>query len=196
MCSAQLSYSERTNHVVEVAIRVFSREGYHAVSLRSLAAHVGLSSGSLYTHIASKQELLFSIVEKALRSKKDTIFSELGRCHNSDKQLSTFIRAVITHAARDRASLVLADREIGSLSEWQQEAIQKIQEDIDLSLRRAIRAHLKQKEQEDNSLAVMIKSIGILLNSYLYLPDDILSNEHTIDLYNALAQTAIQQIRR
>lgn len=42
---------------------MFSRDGYHGVSLRRLASVVGLLPGSLYHHVESKQELLFELIE-------------------------------------------------------------------------------------------------------------------------------------
>lgn len=47
----------------QAALELFSRDGYHGVSLRRLANVVGLLPGSLYHHFEGKQELLFELIE-------------------------------------------------------------------------------------------------------------------------------------
>lgn len=52
----------RREQIEQVACRLFSKQGYHATTMRHLAGELGLQPGSLYSHIASKEELLVSIV--------------------------------------------------------------------------------------------------------------------------------------
>jgi AcrR family transcriptional regulator len=44
------------------AARVFRQKGYHAATLEDVANEVGMLKGSLYNYIASKEDLLFSVV--------------------------------------------------------------------------------------------------------------------------------------
>jgi TetR/AcrR family transcriptional regulator, cholesterol catabolism regulator len=43
------------------AARLFAEKGYHGTSTRELAEAMGVQKGSLYAHIASKQDLLWEI---------------------------------------------------------------------------------------------------------------------------------------
>ncbi|MBN8291351.1 TetR family transcriptional regulator [Rhodobacter sp. NTK016B] len=43
----------------ETALRLFARDGYAAVSMRQIAAEVGVQAGALYLYTADKQSLLF-----------------------------------------------------------------------------------------------------------------------------------------
>ncbi len=54
----------RWPEVVAAAARVFRAKGYHAASLEDVADEVGMLKGSLYNYIASKEELLFSVVRE------------------------------------------------------------------------------------------------------------------------------------
>lgn len=60
---ANPSGKRRRVDVVRAARRVFSQKGYHGASMRDLGEAVGLRSGSLYAHIASKSELLFEVLD-------------------------------------------------------------------------------------------------------------------------------------
>lgn len=54
--------SPRRAEMVQVAARLFSERGYHGTSIQHLATALGLQKGSLYSHIGSKEELLFDVV--------------------------------------------------------------------------------------------------------------------------------------
>lgn len=46
-----------------IAGKLFSKKGYHGTTVREIAEARGILSGSLYTHISSKEDLLFHIVD-------------------------------------------------------------------------------------------------------------------------------------
>jgi len=48
--------------VRESALRLFARHGYAAVSMRQIAADVGVQAGALYNYIPDKQTLLFDLM--------------------------------------------------------------------------------------------------------------------------------------
>lgn len=50
------------------ALRLFARHGYAAVSMRQIAAEVGVQAGALYLYIPDKQSLLFGIVQAHLQA--------------------------------------------------------------------------------------------------------------------------------
>src|SRR5207344_2443537 len=57
------SHGPRTMEAIrKAALRLIFEHGYAAMSLRQLAAEVGIQSGSLYNHISTKQELLFDLI--------------------------------------------------------------------------------------------------------------------------------------
>ena len=60
---ASIEVPDRRAHILKVANRLFSQKGYHSTSMRDLAAALGLTQGSLYNHFASKEELLFAIID-------------------------------------------------------------------------------------------------------------------------------------
>ncbi len=55
------SGSERKRQITQVAMSKFREKGYHAVSMRELADHVGIEAPSFYNHFESKENILKEI---------------------------------------------------------------------------------------------------------------------------------------
>src|SRR5437868_11104758 len=53
------SMPTRRNELTRQAARLFAEKGYHGTSIGDLAEAMGVQKGSLYAHIASKEDLLF-----------------------------------------------------------------------------------------------------------------------------------------
>ncbi len=67
------SHSEITGpRVQEAALRLFARQGYAAVSMRQIAAEVGVQAGALYNYTPDKQTLLFDL----MRGHMDALLAE------------------------------------------------------------------------------------------------------------------------
>ncbi|MEA2008066.1 MAG: TetR/AcrR family transcriptional regulator [Chloroflexota bacterium] len=52
--------------ILDAAAKIFGENGYHATSMQDIAKAVQLKKGSLYHHVSSKQEILFTLLEQAL----------------------------------------------------------------------------------------------------------------------------------
>lgn len=52
----------------DAALRLIARHGYAAVSMRQIAAEVGVQAGTLYLYTADKQSLLFDLMRDHLES--------------------------------------------------------------------------------------------------------------------------------
>ncbi len=55
----------RRQQIEEAASALFRERGYPATSVRDIAQALNLQGGSLYAHVASKEDVLWSIVERA-----------------------------------------------------------------------------------------------------------------------------------
>ncbi|ASU85135.1 TetR/AcrR family transcriptional regulator [Nocardiopsis gilva YIM 90087] len=51
--------------VWSAAVRVFARQGYAATNMRRIAAEAGISTGLIYRHAATKEELFADLVTRA-----------------------------------------------------------------------------------------------------------------------------------
>lgn len=71
---------ERTSrrHVLDCAARLFSCNGYAAVSLRGIAAESGMKAGSLYYHFESKDVIVTEVLNIGVRRVHAAVEQALG----------------------------------------------------------------------------------------------------------------------
>jgi AcrR family transcriptional regulator len=70
----------RRSELTRQAARLFAERGYHGTSIGDLAKAMGVQKGSLYAHIASKQDLLYETMREgadAFQAALDAIPEEL-----------------------------------------------------------------------------------------------------------------------
>jgi len=54
---------EKRKQIMDVALRLFAMEGYHATSISKIASEAGISKGLMYNYFDSKEALMFNILE-------------------------------------------------------------------------------------------------------------------------------------
>jgi AcrR family transcriptional regulator len=59
--------SARRTELTRQAARLFAEKGYHGTSIGEIARALGVQKGSLYAHIASKQDLLYETMLEGAR---------------------------------------------------------------------------------------------------------------------------------
>ncbi len=55
---------ETESKIIQAALEIFVRKGYHGTSVEEITRKVGLSKGALYAHFSSKGELLLRIIDE------------------------------------------------------------------------------------------------------------------------------------
>lgn len=99
------SSSEKTRPLVRVAaLRLFARDGYAAVSMRQIAAEVGVQAGALYRYTPDKQGLLFELMHFHMEELL-AAWREVGSDGLPLDRLDAFVRFHIYHHL-DRAEAV------------------------------------------------------------------------------------------
>jgi len=56
------SYSDRARHLIETALDLFYRNGFHATGIDTVLAKAGVSKMTLYNHFGSKEELILAVL--------------------------------------------------------------------------------------------------------------------------------------
>lgn len=80
--------------IIEAAKELLAEVGYGAMSMRQLAARAGLLPGSLYHHVASKQDLLLCVLLNLLEA-RDSAWRQFPRRRGILGELQGFVRFVL-----------------------------------------------------------------------------------------------------
>lgn len=124
----------------KAAIELISQHGYHGISLRMLADHVGLQAGSLYNHIKSKQDLLFmllrSIQEDLIRNADDKLEPVRGTL----PRLCVFVKQHIEFHTMRKAEVFIGNMELRSLAPENYAVIIGLRKKYEMMLRDIVQA--------------------------------------------------------
>ncbi|MCR8723192.1 TetR/AcrR family transcriptional regulator [Frigidibacter sp. ROC022] len=126
MARKQGSHSEITGpRVREAAQRLIARHGYAAVSMRQIAAEVGVQAGALYLYTPDKQTMLFDLMKDHL-TELLAAWDEVVLPEGAIPRLEAFVRFHIRfHLARPEA-VVIAYMEMRNLEPENHRAIEAL----------------------------------------------------------------------
>ena len=57
--------ADKRDHLIDIAMRLFSRNGYRATGIDVVLAEAGIAKTTLYRHFESKEELIVAALVKA-----------------------------------------------------------------------------------------------------------------------------------
>ncbi|TIN20697.1 MAG: TetR/AcrR family transcriptional regulator [Mesorhizobium sp.] len=111
------SDGERTEAAVrEAAVNLIARFGYEAMSMRQLAAEVGVQAAALYRYFPTKEELLFTLMREHMEGLTEAW--ETARPVSTDpvQRLSAYVENHITFHIERRHATHVSNMELRSLS--------------------------------------------------------------------------------
>jgi AcrR family transcriptional regulator len=118
------SYGPKTMEAIRKAgLRLIFEHGYEAMSLRQLAAEVGIQAGSLYNHISTKQELLFDLIQDHINELLRQLDRAMEGKQDPDEKLRAFVAFHVTYHMTRKREVFIANSELRSLETKNYEAI-------------------------------------------------------------------------
>ncbi|SMX43964.1 TetR/AcrR family transcriptional regulator [Maliponia aquimaris] len=193
MARTQGSHSEITGpRIRDAALRLFAAHGYAAVSMRQIAAEVGLQAGALYNYTPDKQALLFSLMQEHL----DDLLSEWQALPVPDDpigRLEAFVRFHIGYHL-DRPDLVfIAYMELRNLTPEHFAVIEGLRRAYENRLESILRAGRDQGmfDIPDTKLATLAVIAMLTGVTTWYRPGGRLGVTEVQDLYSRMVRKAV-----
>ncbi|WP_060481252.1 TetR/AcrR family transcriptional regulator [Pseudomonas sp. NBRC 111119] len=143
------------------AMALFAEKGFGQVSMRELAAHIGLSAGSLYHHFPSKQDLLFDLIEELYEELHATLGQSRQAMARGASALSCLVAAHWQLHAERPLQFRLAERDLCCLNEAQQAQLAALRSRYQAELLRLI---APQARLHKEALLATAQVLATLLN--------------------------------
>ncbi|BBC00411.1 AcrR family transcriptional regulator [Bradyrhizobium japonicum] len=107
----------------KAGVRLIFEHGYEAMSLRQLAAEVGIQAGSLYNHISTKQDLLFDLVQDHINDLLRELDLALEGKADPAEKLRAFVAFHVTYHMTRKREVFIANSELRSLDAKNYDAV-------------------------------------------------------------------------
>jgi AcrR family transcriptional regulator len=99
----------------KAGLRLIYSQGYEAMSLRRLAAEVGIQAGSLYNHITTKQDLLFDLIKVHMDELMERLDQALEGISDPEDRLQAFIAFHVGYHITRKREVFICYSELRSL---------------------------------------------------------------------------------
>ncbi|PDT77361.1 TetR/AcrR family transcriptional regulator [Bradyrhizobium sp. C9] len=107
----------------KAGVRLIFERGYEAMSLRQLAAEVGIQAGSLYNHISTKQDLLFDLVQEHINDLLRELDLALEGKADPVERLRAFVAFHVSYHMTRKREVFIANSELRSLEAKNYDAV-------------------------------------------------------------------------
>jgi AcrR family transcriptional regulator len=129
----------RRQQIEDAASALFRERGYAATSVRDIAQALDMQGGSLYAHVASKEDMLWSIVIRAA----DRFNADVGPIAGSNRapadKLKAMIRAHVAVVATSQKDAAVFLHEWRFLSQSRRDQIAERRDSYEALFRQAIK---------------------------------------------------------
>lgn len=179
--------------VRDAALELFARHGFAAVSMRQIAAEVGLQAGALYSYTPDKQTLLFELMRGHMQALMQAR-ADLGNPKQPIDTLEQFTRFHIEFHL-PRADLVfISYMELRNLSPDNFAVIEGMRKEYETELETilvdgATQGQITTKDPKITALAIIAMLTGV---STWYRDQGRLSVSDVADLYWDLVRKSVQ----
>ena len=113
----------RRRQIDDAASALFRQRGYAATSVRDIARSLDMQGASLYAHVASKEDVLWSIVDRTAGAFEHAAGAALERGGAASDRLAAFVRAHVHVVTDDPQAATVFVHEWRNLSSERRRAI-------------------------------------------------------------------------
>jgi AcrR family transcriptional regulator len=94
---SKVRLEQRREEILEMAIKLFARDGYGDTDLQELADILNVGKGTLYRHFGSKEKLFLAAADRVMQSLRRHVDSTIERIDDPLDKITTAIRTYLTY---------------------------------------------------------------------------------------------------
>ncbi|SDP81687.1 transcriptional regulator, TetR family [Actinopolyspora xinjiangensis] len=129
--SRRLPRQVRERQILDAAVTVFAKYGYHEAAMDEISEVAGISKPMIYAYLGAKDELFVACIRREANRLIDSITQAVDADLNPDEQLWRGLHAFFEYVNDNRASWTVLHRQASvqgqpftaELSEWRERAL-------------------------------------------------------------------------
>lgn len=115
----------RHRQIVDAAVQLFIKNGFHKTTTRQIASAAGFSIGSLYEYISSKEDILYLVCKAIHAEVEQGVSDAMTRAADGDNPLAEVIREYFMVCHRMSDHILLLYQETQSLPpQWRKKVLE------------------------------------------------------------------------
>ena len=160
----------RKQEIIRTAAELFKERGYSAVTMRDLAAALGIKAASLYNHISSKQELLKEIIIAIAEEFTEGMTSIRSSNLSTLEKLKEIIALHVTITSKNTDGMASLNNDWMHLEE-QLDYYLELRQNYEANFRDIITQGIASQDLKNEHPEIILFSILTTLRSlYLWIP--------------------------
>jgi AcrR family transcriptional regulator len=185
---------ETREAIHDAALELFARLGYHATSMRAIAAEARVQPAAIYHWYASKEEILVQLQDDFMEQLTERVLAGMERHQRPALRLAAAVREhVVFHGRHTRAAFV-TDSEIRALTESRRVALIAKRDEYQRMFSEVIRdgirdGSLRTPDVHVATYAILLQCTGVAL---WFDPSGPLSLEEVAELHVELVLGSLQ----
>lgn len=181
----------------EAAVNLIARHGYEAVTMRQLAAQVGVQAAALYRYFPTKEDLLYDLMIAHMDALIDSWEDVRPRYSGCPARLRAFVANHIRFHVERRHSTHVNNMELRSLSHERLSAILKLRNRYEKELRTILREGAEDgsfviEDSAMTAMAIIQMVTGVIV---WFRPDERLSVDEVTETYLAMTMRLVGAAR-
>jgi AcrR family transcriptional regulator len=188
------SLGEKTEAAIrEAAADLIARLGYEAVTMRRLAAEVGVQAAALYRYFPTKEELLFTLMREHMEGLIASWEAARPLAADPVARLAAFVRNHIRFHVERRHSTHVSNMELRSLSPQRLTAILKLRGQYEKELRQILREGAEAGAFRIDDVTLTAMAIIQMITGVIvwFRPDERLSVDQVTETYHTMTMRLV-----
>jgi len=185
----------RKEEIVRVAAQLFKEKGYTAVTMRDIAAKMGIKAASLYNHITSKQDILDAVIISLAEAFTNGMQGIKSSNNNTIDKLKQIIQLHVKLSSQNSYAMASLNNDWMHLEE-RLDYYKKLRVEYEDDFRTILVDGITASDIIEANPEVMLFSILTTLRSlYIWIPkkEDLNLEEFTTTLYQILIEGIINK---
>jgi len=105
----------RRKQIIDGAIKVFNAKGFHKATVREIAKEAGLTMGSLYNYIASKEDIIHIVYDYITRVLREEMSEAIAGIEDPEERLKAALYQNLNAVYKNQEIIMFIYKESASL---------------------------------------------------------------------------------